>query len=79
MAIFPKSPKRSTDSAQIPSNELTMPEDDVNLWSWSTFSFVEPIFKVSNSRTLNETDVWALSPYFTHKNLFNKYLEYCNE
>ena len=54
-----------------------MPEDSVNLWSWCTFSFVEPIFGVANQRTLDEPDVWALSPFFTHKNLFNKYLEYC--
>lgn len=54
-----------------------MPEDNVNLWSWCTFSFVDPIFAVANEHTLNEPDVWALSPYFTHKNLFNKYLEYC--
>ncbi|KAI0789892.1 P-loop containing nucleoside triphosphate hydrolase protein [Abortiporus biennis] len=60
----------------IPSNTLSMPEDNVNLWSWSTFSFVEPIFGIAKQRTLNESDVWSLSPYFTHKNLFNKYIEY---
>ncbi|KAI0950790.1 hypothetical protein AcW1_008002 [Taiwanofungus camphoratus] len=63
----------------IPSNELTMPEDNVNLWSWSTFSFVEPLFGVARSRTVHDTDVWTLSPYFTHKNLFNKYLKYCED
>lgn len=56
-----------------------MPEDSVNLWTWSTFSFVEPIFKVATSRTLNEEDVWSLSPYFKHKNLFTKYLKYKEE
>lgn len=61
---------------QAPSYDLTMPEDSVNLWSWLTFSFVEPIFEVSNKRTLNEIDCWSLSPYFKHKNIFNKYLEY---
>lgn len=64
---------------QTPSNELTMPEDSVNLWSWSTFSFVEPLFDVAGKRTLHDTDVWNLSPYFTHKNLFNKYLKYREE
>ncbi|PCH42091.1 pleiotropic drug resistance ABC transporter [Wolfiporia cocos MD-104 SS10] len=59
-----------------PSNELSMPEDNATLWSWSTFSFIEPIFGVASKGTLNETDVWNLSPYFTHKNLFNKYLKY---
>lgn len=56
-----------------------MPEDSVNLWTWSTFSFVEPIFKVATSRTLNEEDIWSLSPYFKHKNLFTKYLKYREE
>ncbi|KAI0749685.1 P-loop containing nucleoside triphosphate hydrolase protein [Daedaleopsis nitida] len=56
-----------------------MPEDSVDLWSWSTFSFVEPLFKVSNARTVNDTDVWKLSPYFTHKNLFRKYLQYTSD
>ncbi|KAL1739961.1 hypothetical protein HDZ31DRAFT_20024, partial [Schizophyllum fasciatum] len=54
----------------------TVPEDDVTLWQWFTFSFVEPIFGVSDKRTLQAADVWNLSPYFQHKNLFNKYLEY---
>ncbi|KAK0233579.1 P-loop containing nucleoside triphosphate hydrolase protein [Armillaria fumosa] len=60
----------------MPSISLSMPEDDVTLWSWFTFSFVEPLFSLANARTLNESDVWSLSPYFRHKNLFNKYLEY---
>lgn len=59
-----------------PSVLLTVPEDDVTLWQWFTFSFVEPIFGVSDQRTLQATDVWSLSPYFQHRNLFNKYLEY---
>lgn len=53
-----------------------MPEDSVNLWSWMSVSFVAPIFQVAKKRTLNEPDVWSLSPFFTHKNLFTKYLKY---
>ncbi|KAL6301359.1 P-loop containing nucleoside triphosphate hydrolase protein [Sparassis latifolia] len=56
-----------------------MPEDGVNLWSWSNFSFIQPLFDVANRRTLNESDVWSLSPFFTHKNLFTKYLKYRSE
>ncbi|KAF7303184.1 P-loop containing nucleoside triphosphate hydrolase protein [Mycena kentingensis (nom. inval.)] len=59
-----------------PSIALSMPEDNVTLWQWTTFSFVEPIFHRANKGTLNEEDVWTLSPYFKHKNLFNKYLKY---
>ena len=68
-----------TYDSQPSSDRLTMPEDSVNLWSWSTFSFVEPLFKVSNSRTVNDSDVWTLSPFFTHKNIFTKYLHYISE
>ncbi|KAJ3988444.1 P-loop containing nucleoside triphosphate hydrolase protein [Lentinula detonsa] len=60
----------------VPSVLMTCPEDDVTLWAWLTFTFVEPIFAVANKGTLNDTDVWSLSPYFKHKNLFNKCLEY---
>ncbi|KAF7311117.1 P-loop containing nucleoside triphosphate hydrolase protein [Mycena chlorophos] len=61
---------------EVPSVFKTCPEDNVTLWQWATFSFVEPMFDVANKGTLNDTDVWSLSPYFKHKNLFNKYLEY---
>ncbi|KAF7337494.1 P-loop containing nucleoside triphosphate hydrolase protein [Mycena sanguinolenta] len=63
-------------SKDKPSMTSSMPEDKVTLWEWSTFSFVEPLFALSNKRTLNDEDVWTLSPYFKHKNLFNKCLEY---
>ncbi|KAF9469518.1 pleiotropic drug resistance ABC transporter [Collybia nuda] len=62
----------------VPSEALSCPEDDATLWSWFTFSFVEPIFHISKRRTLNDTDVWSLSPFFRHDNIFNKCLEYRN-
>ncbi|KAH9906597.1 ABC transporter type 1, transmembrane domain-containing protein [Fomitopsis serialis] len=65
--------------ADVPTSAATMPEDSVTLWSWSTFSFVEPLFKVATARTLDEADVWSLSPYFKHNNLFKKYLRYQEE
>ncbi|KAE9409119.1 P-loop containing nucleoside triphosphate hydrolase protein [Gymnopus androsaceus JB14] len=68
--------QRIASSNDIPTVALTCPEDNVTLWSWLTFTFVEPLFAVANKGTLNDTDVWSLSPYFKHKNLFNKYLEY---
>ncbi|KAF8641091.1 hypothetical protein AX17_000734 [Amanita inopinata Kibby_2008] len=63
-------------SGDIPSSSLTCPEDDITLWSWSTFSFVEPIFSITSTRTVNEDDVWNLSPFFQHKIIFTKFLEY---
>ncbi|KAJ7675323.1 P-loop containing nucleoside triphosphate hydrolase protein [Mycena rosella] len=60
----------------IPAVTLSCPEDNVTMWEWATFSFVEPIFHLANKGTLNDSHVWSLSPYFKHKNLFNKCLEY---
>jgi len=60
----------------VSSHKFTCPEDSVNLWQWCTFSFVEPIFRAATDHTLNEEDVWALSPFLKHKNIFSKYLEY---
>ncbi|KAJ4485740.1 P-loop containing nucleoside triphosphate hydrolase protein [Lentinula aciculospora] len=68
--------ERIASKKDAPSVALTCPEDDVTLWSWLTFTFVEPIFAVANKGTLGDTDVWSLSPYFKHKNLFTKCLEY---
>ncbi|KAF8634908.1 hypothetical protein AX15_000655 [Amanita polypyramis BW_CC] len=69
-------PEAVAKPEDIPSNKLSCPEDDVTLWSWSTFSFVEPIFAISNARTTDENDVWSLSPFFQHKVIFSKMLEY---
>ncbi|KAF4573251.1 hypothetical protein EYR36_007762 [Pleurotus pulmonarius] len=59
-----------------PSADFTCPEDNVSLWSWSTFSFAQPILNLAMKRTLNESDVWSLSPFLKHKNIFEKFLEY---
>lgn len=61
---------------QVPSSDLTMPEDSVSLWSWITVSHVEPLFRIASVKTVDEADVWSLSPFFMHKNLFTKYLAY---
>ncbi|KIY73590.1 P-loop containing nucleoside triphosphate hydrolase protein [Cylindrobasidium torrendii FP15055 ss-10] len=63
-------------SQDIPSSDMTMPEDSASLWEWCTFSFAEPLINLANQRTVNDGDVWNLSPYFRHKALFEKYLDY---
>ncbi|KAH7930921.1 pleiotropic drug resistance ABC transporter [Leucogyrophana mollusca] len=62
--------------SDVPSSSISCPEDNVDLWSWCTVSFVEPILDLASKRTLSDTDVWSLSPFFRHKNLFKKCLEY---
>ncbi|KAF9531878.1 pleiotropic drug resistance ABC transporter [Crepidotus variabilis] len=69
----------STNTAgrnELPSAKLTCPEDTVNFWSWNGFTFVQPILDLASVRRLDDTDVWALSPYFGHKNIFTKFLAY---
>ncbi|KAF9015690.1 P-loop containing nucleoside triphosphate hydrolase protein [Cyathus striatus] len=61
---------------EVPSVHSTCPEDDITLWSWSSFKFVEPILFLATKRTLNEEDVWSLSPFFSHSTIFGKHLEY---
>lgn len=53
-----------------------MPEDSATLWQWCSFSFVDPIFETATAHRLDAKDVWSLSPYFKHENLFRKYLAY---
>ncbi|THV07466.1 P-loop containing nucleoside triphosphate hydrolase protein [Dendrothele bispora CBS 962.96] len=60
----------------VPSTYLTSPEDGVDLWQWLTFSFIEPILNLAQKRTLNDEDVWKLPPFFAHKNIFKKCLDY---
>ena len=36
---------------QVPSNKFSSPEDRVTLWSWLTFSFVEPILDLAVQRS----------------------------
>ncbi|EPQ60440.1 pleiotropic drug resistance ABC transporter [Gloeophyllum trabeum ATCC 11539] len=71
--------KNVAGPTDIPSSDLTSPEDSVTLWSWCTYSFVEPLFGVAMRHTLDEADVWRLSPYFQHKNMFEKYIAYQNQ
>ncbi|KAH8835549.1 P-loop containing nucleoside triphosphate hydrolase protein [Flagelloscypha sp. PMI_526] len=67
------------ENNSIPSSKLSCPEDKTTLWEWCSFSFVKPLFQITSKRTLNDVDVWTLSPYFKHKNLFEKYLRHIME
>ena len=65
---------RASKACDVPSCNLSSPEDSVTLWNWLTFNFLEPILKLAGQRTLNSEDVWDLPPTFKHENLFRKYL-----
>ncbi|EGG07028.1 uncharacterized protein MELLADRAFT_85900 [Melampsora larici-populina 98AG31] len=59
---------------QQPTMSETCPEDATTLWGWMTFGFVEPLIQLAGKRTLTEADVWQLSPFFQHHNIFQKFL-----
>ncbi|KAG8874447.1 hypothetical protein FRB98_008435 [Tulasnella sp. 332] len=58
----------------VPTSTQTSPEDKVTLSNWFTFSWVQPIMDLAGTQTLDDENVWQLSPYFKHRNLFTKYL-----
>jgi hypothetical protein len=33
----------------------------VTLWSWLTFGFMAPLFRLANTKTLDDADIWDLS------------------
>ncbi|CAK5280326.1 unnamed protein product [Mycena citricolor] len=77
LPVAPIVPARNVAGTKdVSSSSLSCPEDKVTLFEWSTFTFVEPLLSAADKGRLNDEDVWQLSPYFKHKNLFNKYLEY---
>lgn len=57
-----------------PSSSRSSPEDSVSFWEWVTFSFPSLYYPVSGRKRLDAEDVWTLSPWFLHRNLFRKYL-----
>lgn len=57
------------------ANSLTSPEDTTTLWRWMSFSWVTPFIRKGVSKTLNEDDVWRLSPTMAARPLFMKFSE----
>ncbi|KAF8890917.1 multidrug resistance-associated ABC transporter [Infundibulicybe gibba] len=65
----------------IPSNRvkkseiglLVTPEDYTTLFGWITFSWVYPLVRRGRDTTLNEDDIWNLSPSFQSRPVFIKF------
>ncbi|KDR78080.1 hypothetical protein GALMADRAFT_224469 [Galerina marginata CBS 339.88] len=64
-----------------PSNEVNRkeigqsisPEDYTSLWGWITFRWVYPLVQRGTYATLNEQDVWNLSPTMQSRPVFVKF------
>ncbi|KAF9555963.1 multidrug resistance-associated ABC transporter [Agrocybe pediades] len=65
----------------IPSNRVDKkeigysisPEDYTTLWGWITFSWVYPLVKRGKNTTLDEKDVWNMSPTMQSRPVFTKF------
>ncbi|KAG8988966.1 hypothetical protein FRB94_014789 [Tulasnella sp. JGI-2019a] len=73
------SDNRVAEPGAVPTSSTTSPEDKVRLSNWFTFSWVQPIMDLAGLQTLDDENVWQLSPYFKHRNLFTKYLSASSE
>lgn len=75
---YPLAPILPAKNVAKPGSQPTMsetcPEDATTFWGWMTFGFVEPLIQLAGKRTLTEADVWQLSPFFQHRNIFQKFL-----
>ncbi|KDQ49974.1 hypothetical protein JAAARDRAFT_42467 [Jaapia argillacea MUCL 33604] len=49
------------------------PEDYTSLWGWMSFLWVYPLIQRGTNTTLNEEDVWNLSPTLQSKPVFIKF------
>ncbi|KAJ7850608.1 hypothetical protein B0H14DRAFT_2581828 [Mycena olivaceomarginata] len=63
----------SDPKTKISQGQSVSPEDYTRLWGWITFSWVYPMIKRGKHETLNEKDVWSLSPTMQSRPLFIKF------
>ncbi|GAW07489.1 multidrug resistance-associated ABC transporter [Lentinula edodes] len=54
--------------------QTVTPEDYTPLGSWITFAWVYPLIRKGTVTTLNEDDVWALSPTIQSRPIFAKFM-----
>ncbi|KEI39356.1 uncharacterized protein L969DRAFT_82165 [Mixia osmundae IAM 14324] len=66
-------PLKEIASGREMTSELSSPEDRVCLLEWLTASFVSSLISLAGRRTLEESDLWTLSPYLRHRALFEIY------
>jgi hypothetical protein len=64
-------PSSSVNEADV--GKSVSPEDYTTLWGWLSFSWVTPLVDAGTSATLDEKDVWNLSPTMQSKAIFSKF------
>ena len=48
------------------TRSLDSPEDNTSLFSWLFVLWMRPLLSTASARTLDDEDVWQLSPFFRH-------------
>lgn len=64
-------PNRNVSKTEIGSTAT--PEDYTTLWSWITFIWIYPLIKKGRYTTLQEEDVWDLSPRLQSRPIFIRF------
>jgi hypothetical protein len=64
-------PSERVEKAEI--GKSVSPEDYTSLWGWISFAWVTPLVASGTTATLNEQDIWALSPTLQSKAIFGKF------
>jgi hypothetical protein len=52
------------------NNTLDGPEDGVSLFDWLTVRWMNPLLSKAQKGTLEDEDIWLLSPFYKHRNLY---------
>jgi hypothetical protein len=56
-----------------PQGKTVSPEDYTSLWGWVSFTWVKPLIDRGTYETLNEGDVWNLSPTMQARPVYLKF------
>jgi hypothetical protein len=52
------------------NNTLDGPEDGVSLFDWLTVRWMNPLLSKAQKKTLEDEDIWLLSPFYKHRYLY---------
>lgn len=74
MSPYLPSPKSATPVSGA-SRLFDSPEDGTTLLSWLLVDWMNPLLISARQKTLDDIDVWQLSPYFQHSIIYPAYLK----
>jgi ABC-type multidrug transport system fused ATPase/permease subunit len=57
------------------SRAFDSPEDGTTLISWLLVDWLNPLLALARKRTLEDEDIWQLSPYFQHSIIYPAYVK----